>query len=128
MKHGKLFPLIGTVLLSLAVVFAATSCKQNDDSSRSTPVTSIKSDDGKATLTLSVDKSTGKGTFKVDVPAGNYWVKGDFEQSGTNIILKNTIDSNGAKSVVDGTYPMTVVGTQVKVTIDSYTFDLTNLG
>ena len=75
MKHGKLFPLIGTVLLSLAVVFAATSCKQNDDSSSSTPVTSIKSDDG-------------KGTFKVDVPAGNYWVKGDFEQSGTNIILK----------------------------------------
>ena len=128
MKHGKLFPLIGTVLLSLAVVFAATSCKQNDDSSSSTPVTSIKSDDGKATLTLSVDESTGKGTFKVDVPAGNYWVKGDFEQSGTNIILKNTIDSNGAKSVVDGTYPMTVVGTQVKVTIDSYTFDLTNLG
>lgn len=128
MKHGKLFPLIGTVLLSLAVVFAATSCKQNDDSSSSTPVTSIKSDDGKATLTLSVDESTGKGTFKVDVPAGNYWVKGDFEQSGTNIILKNTIDSDGAKSVVDGTYPMTVVGTQVKVTIDSYTFDLTNLG
>ena len=77
---------------------------------------------------MSVDKSTGKGTFKVDVPAGNYWVKGDFEQSGTNIILKNTIDSDGAKSVVDGTYPMTVVGTQVKVTSSSYTFDLTNLG
>ena len=124
-KHTKLFSLIGTAFLAIAVVFAATSCKQNDDDKGSAPVATIKSSDGNATLTvLTFDKTTGKGTCKVDGPAG-YWATGDFETNGTQVTLKNTKDSLGhtGTSALAGTYPIT----GKKVTISGFTFDLTPL-
>ncbi len=125
-KHTKLFSLIGTAFLAIAVVFAATSCKQNDDDKGSAPVATIKSSDGNATLTvLTYDKNTGKGTCKVDVPSQNYWVTGDFQATSTTVTLSNTKDSLGhtGTSALAGTYPIT----SKKVTINGFTFDLSPL-
>ena len=124
-KQRTLLSLIGTALLGLAVVFAATSCTQNTEDKKPTPVASIPSADGSATLhILTLDKSTGKGTCKVDGPAG-YWATGDFETNGTQVTLKNTKDSLGhtGTSALAGTYPIT----GKKVTISGFTFDLTPL-
>ncbi len=126
-KQIKLISLIGTALLTLAVVFAATSCKQNgDDKKEPDPVATIKSADGQATLTiLTLDKTTGKGTCKVDVPAHKYWAAGNFQATPSNISLSNTKDSlnKTGKDACDGSYP--IIGG--KVTIKDLTFDVSSL-
>lgn len=125
-KHTKLFSLIGTAFLAVAVVFAATSCKQNDDDKGSAPVATIKSSDGSATLTvLTFDKGTGKGTCKVDGPAG-YWATGDFQATTSTVTLSNTKDSFGKSGTdaLDGPYS---ISANKKVTIKGFTFDLTPL-
>lgn len=123
-KHTKLFSLIGTAFLAIAVVFAATSCKQNDDDKGSAPVATIKSTDGNATLTvLTYDKTSGKGTCKIDVPSANYWVTGDFQATSSAVTLSNTKDSLGQTGVYANTYPIT----SKKVTINGFEFNLSPL-
>lgn len=127
-KHTKLFSLIGTAFLAIAVVFAATSCKQNDDDkgggSGSKPIATIPSSDGKATLTvLSYDKTSGKGTCKVDVPSMKYWITGDFKTDGKQVTLEKTKDSADMSNTHNGNY---TISSDKKVTIAGYTFDLTD--
>ena len=126
-KQMKFISLIGTAVLLLAAVFATTSCKQNDDDNKSggsSAVAVIKSEDGNATLNvLTFDKATGKGTCKVDGPAG-YWMTGDFETDGTQVTLKNTKDSMGNKGTFDKNYP---VSSEKKVTIGGFVFNISKL-
>ena len=125
-KQMKFISLIGTAVLLLAAVFATTSCKQNDDDNKgggSSAVAVIKSEDGNATLNvLTFDKATGKGTCKVDGPAG-YWMTGNFETDGTQVTLKNTKDSKGNKGTYDMSYPVVAN----KVTIGGFVFNISKL-
>ena len=129
-KHTKLFSLIGTAFLAIAVVFAATSCKQNDDDKGSAPVATIKSTDGNATLSvLTYDKTTKKGKCKIDVsvPTNNTYT-GDFQfgsgATGATVKLENMKDKDGHDmAALNTTYPIT----DKKVTISGFTFDLTPL-
>ena len=133
-KHTKLFSLIGTAFLAIAVVFAATSCKQNDDDkgggSGSKPVATIKSSDGNATLTvLTYDKTTQKGKCKIDVsvPTNNTYT-GDFQfgssATGATVKLENMKDKDGHDmAALNNTYPIA----DKKVTISGFTFDLSPL-
>ena len=133
-KHTKLFSLIGTAFLAIAVVFAATSCKQNDDDKKAptsvTSVKTLKSTDGKATLTvLTYDKTTQKGKCKIDVsvPTNNTYT-GDFQfgssATGATVKLENMKDKDGHDmAALNTTYPIT----DKKVTISGFTFDLSPL-
>ena len=125
-KQRTLLSLIGTALLGLAVVFAATSCNQNTEDKKPTPVASIPSADGSATLhILTLDKSTGKGTCKVEAPAVKYSAEGNFHATQTSITLSNMKNSLGktGTDAGDGSYP--IVGG--KVTINGMMFDVSSL-
>lgn len=126
-KQMKFISLIGTAVLLLAAVFATTSCKQNDDDNKgggSSAVAVIKSEDGNATLNvLTFDKATGKGTFKVDGPAG-VWIGGDFEASTTQVTLKNTKNNLPGGLNLDGPHP---VSSDKKVTIGGFVFNISKL-
>ena len=64
-KYKKLFSLFGAALVIAAAACTFTSCKSGDDSDPA-PVATIKSEDGKATLTvLTLDKTTRSGKCKV---------------------------------------------------------------
>ena len=74
---------------------------------------------------LTLDKSTGKGTCKVEAPATKYSAEGNFLATQASITLSNMKDSLGktGKDAGDGSY--LIFGG--KVTIKGMTFDVSSL-
>ena len=128
--YKKFFSLFGAALVIAAAVCTFTSCKSGDDSDPA-PVVTIKSANGKATLSiLTLDKTTRSGKYKVTGTFGgdNFTATGDYEVDAakTKITLKNTkitpAASAGMAMAINGDHP---IDASKKITILVYTFDLT---
>lgn len=131
-KYKKLFSLFGAALVIAAAVCTFTSCKSGDDSDPA-PVATIKSEDGSATLTiLTLDKTTGIGTYKVTgtVGSADFTARGDYEvdAAGTKITLKNTkITPTTFAAMAAAFNGDHSIDASKKVTVLTYTFNLTPL-
>ena len=130
--YKKFFSLFGAALVIAAAVCTFTSCKSGDDSDPA-PVATITSEDKTATLSiLTLDKTTGTGTYKVTGKVGpaDFTAKGEFvlDASGTKITLKNTKVTPAALATMEaGINGDHSIDASKKVTILAYTFNLTPL-
>ena len=130
--YKKFFSLFGAALVIAAAVCTFTSCKSGDDSDPA-PVATITSEDKTATLSiLTLDKTTGTGTYKVTGKVGpaDFTAKGDFvlDASGTKITLKNTKVTPDAFAAMAASFNGEhSIDASKKVTVLAYTFNLTPL-